>query len=149
MNFHKAKILAIFSVYDEESKTNNIMLLANGDKLKSSVFIVDSEMQRIDRPELNGLQIKKVADTLYRRHLFGIDASQNLIAINVDFASKGVTPYRILDIAKHYGSESSIVIDDKQIWLLHKSGTLSKIQSFDGEMRLEDYGAQENYLVWK
>ena len=112
MNFHKAKILAIFSVKDVESGTNNIVLIANGDKLKSSVFTVDSEMQRIDRPELNGLEVKKVADVLYRRHLFGIDASQNLIAINVDLASKGVTPYRILDIAKHYGSESTVAIDD-------------------------------------
>ena len=112
MNFFKAKILALFSVKDEESVTNNIVLVASGDRLKSSVFIVDSEMQRINRPELDGLRVTKVADALYRRHLFGIDASQNLIAINVDLASKGVTPYRILDIAKHYGSESTVAIDD-------------------------------------
>ena len=30
MNFYKAKILALFSVQDEQSKTNNIVLIANG-----------------------------------------------------------------------------------------------------------------------
>ena len=106
-------------------------------------------MQQIDVPALDGIEILKVARNLYREHLFGIDASQNLIAINVDLISRGVTPYRILDIAKHYGRNSNMAIDHENIWILHKSATAVKIQSFDGELRLEDYGVQENYLVWK
>ena len=111
INYLKAKILAIFSVEDEETGTNNIVLIANGAKLKTSIVVVDSRLQRINRPELNGIKITKVADVIYRGHLFGIDLSQNLIAMNVDLVSKGVTPYRVMDIAKHYGSESSVAID--------------------------------------
>ena len=127
------------------------MLIANGEKLKSSVFIVDQELQRLTLPELNGVKITRVADDLYAGHLFGFDASKNLIAMNIDLLCKGVTPYKILNYAKHSASatETTLTIDEEYIWLLHESGTIQKIQSFAGKIQLESYGGEENCLVWK
>ena len=127
------------------------MLIANGEKLKSSVVVVNQELNRLTLPELNGIKITRVADDLYAGHLFGIDASRNLIAINVDLLCKGVTPYKIFNFAKYSASatETTLAIDQEFIWLLHESGTIQKIQSFAGKIQLESFGGEHSYLVWK
>ena len=149
MNFYKAKILALFQVKSQSGI--NLVLIANGEKLKSSVVVVNHELHRLTLPELNGVKITRLADDLYAGHLFGIDASQNLIATNVDLLCKGVTPYKIFNFAKHSASatETTLAIDEEYIWLLHESGTVQKIQSFAGKIQLESFGGEESYLVWK
>ena len=136
-NYYKAKILALFSVKTHSGI--NLVLIANGEQLKSSVVVVSEELHRLTLPELNGVKITRVADSLYAGHLLGIDASsQNLIAINVDLLCKGVTPYKIFNFAKHSASatETTLAIDQEYIWLLHESGTVQKIQSFAGKVQL-------------
>ena len=105
------------------------MLIVKGEKLKSSVVVVNQELHRLTLPELNGIKITRVADDLYSGHLFGIDASRNLIAINVNLLCKGVTPYKIFNFAKYSASatETTLAIDQEYIWLLHESGTVQKI----------------------
>ena len=57
---------------------------ASGDsESKSSVIILDSELQIKTLPGLDGLFVSQVADRLYEGHLFALDLDQNLIAMNV------------------------------------------------------------------
>ena len=71
---------------------------------------------------LDGLKIQQVAESTYQRHLFAIDADQNLIAIDVKLVCQGERPYQIMSYAKLGDSRTLLTVDSETVWLLHTSG---------------------------
>ena len=74
-----------------------------------------------------------------------------MIAMDFKLLCKGitVTPYKIMNFADHGDKRTFLSIDRQNIWLLHASGVVQKIQSFNGTVQLEDLAGEDNYLVWK
>lgn len=100
-------------------------------------------------PELEGVKITQVAQPLHEGRLFALDDKNNLIALNLDLLchGDGYSPYQIMDFSKHAGG-SVISIDDQNIWALHASGEMQKLQTFTGTLQLEESGEGDDFLVW-
>ena len=88
------------------------MLIAKGDKLKSSLIVLDSEMNPKLLPELDGVKVTQVAQPVHEGHLFALDGKNKLIAINLNLLCRGdgCSPFLIMDFSK-YGGGSVISID--------------------------------------
>ena len=81
----------------------NIVLVIDGPHLKSSVIVLDNDMQRKQRPEFNNISIQKVAENVYDGHLFAIKETDDLIAINLKYLCEGFAPYFIKNLGKQRG----------------------------------------------
>ena len=85
-NLLNGEILAFYEVH-EESETNYLMI-ATGQKLRSSVIVLDSDLKRKEKHEFDGCKISQVAETLYdSQFLFALNYNHNLIAINISLLS--------------------------------------------------------------
>ena len=49
-------------------------------------------MQRKSRPELDNIDIKKVAESVYDGHLFAINEKDDLLAMNLKYLCEGFAP---------------------------------------------------------
>ena len=127
------------------------MLIAKGSSLKSSVNVLDSKMNQKLLPELAGLKITRTAPSLHEEHLIALDEKNNLIALNLNLLchGDGYSPYQVMDFTKFAGG-SVISIDQQNIWALHASGEMHKLQAFAGALPLEEFGEEnEEFLVWR
>ena len=79
------------------------MLIVEGPHLKSSVIVLDNEMQRKALPELDSISIQKVAESVYDGHLFAINEKDDLIAMNLKYLCEGFTPYCVKNLGKQGG----------------------------------------------
>ena len=61
LNFHNSRVLAFLTVQTENG--TNIVLIVNGDRLRSSVIIFDNDMRRKLLPDLDNVRIRSVAGT--------------------------------------------------------------------------------------
>ena len=126
------------------------MLVASGECLKSSVIVFDSKMNQKLLPELDGVKIVQVAQPMHEEHLFALDEKNNLIAVNLNLLchGDGFSPYAITDFSKYAGG-SVISIDQQNIWALHASGEMHRLQIFAGTLQMEDLGEGDDFLVWR
>ena len=119
------------------------MLVASGKHLKSSVIVFDSKMNQKLLPELDGVKIVQVAQPMHEEHLFALDEKNNLIAVNLNLlcCGDGFSPYAVTvtDFSKYAGG-SVISIDQQNIWALHASGEMHRLQTFAGTPQMEDVG---------
>ena len=60
--------------------------------MKSSIIVLDDELQMQEVSELDGLKIQLVAESAYQGHLFAVDADQNLISIDIKLSCQGERP---------------------------------------------------------
>ena len=97
-NFYGAKIL-LFMKVQTESGTNYLLIQAGGHHLKSSIIVLNSKLQIREVPELDGLKIEQVNESIYKGHIFAVDADQNLIAIDIRLVCQGEKPYQIMSHA--------------------------------------------------
>ena len=107
------------------------MLIAQGERLKSSVIICDSQMRTKLLPELEGVKTSQVAQSTHEGHLFALDEKNNLISLNLKLLclGDGFSPYEIVDFSKYAGG-SVISVDQQNIWAFHSSGEMQKLQTF-------------------
>ena len=79
-------------------------------------------------PELAGIKIAQVAQTMQEGHLIAFDEKNNLIAMNLNLLchGDGYSPYEIMNFSK-YGCGSVVSIDQQSIWALHSSGEMHKL----------------------
>ena len=129
----------------------NFVLIATGRFLKSSVIVLDSKMNYKLLPELDGVKITQTAPSLHEGHQFALDEKNNLIALNLSLLchGDGHSPYQVMDFTKFAGG-SVISIDQQNIWALHASGEMHKLQAFAGALPLEEFGEEnEEFLVWR
>ena len=61
LNFHNSRVLTFLSVATERG--SYIVLIVNGEKLRSSVIVFDNDMRRKLLPDLENVRIFKVAGT--------------------------------------------------------------------------------------
>ena len=74
--------------------------------MKSSIIVLDSELQMKEVSELDGLKIQQVAKSVYQEHLFAVDLDQNLLVIDTKLVCQGVRPYQIMNYAKQGDSRT-------------------------------------------
>ena len=67
--------------------------------MKSSIIVLNSKLQIKEVPELDGLKIEQVNESIYKGHIFAVDADQNLIAIDIRLVCQGEKPYQIMSHA--------------------------------------------------
>ena len=103
-------------------KERNVHRCLKGRYLKSSILVLNSEMQVQEVSEIDGLKIQQVAKSIYQGHLFAVDADQNLVAIDIKLVCQGVRPYRIMSSAKQGDSKTLMSVDGENVWLLHAAG---------------------------
>lgn len=134
MNFLFGDILSLFQVKTEYG--NGLVLIAKGEKLKSSVIILDDDLERRRMPELDGLRIEQVTERMFEKHLFALDANKTLIAMDFRLLCKGVpiAPYKMLNFAQYGDRKTFMSVDRQNIWLFHASGTVQRIQGHNGTM---------------
>ena len=99
-----------------------MLILAGVEESKSSIIVLNSELQKQEVPELNGLKIQQVAESSYQGHLFAVDTDQNLIAIDMKLVCRGVRPYQIMSYAKQGDSIRLLSVGRENVWLLLASG---------------------------
>ena len=107
------------------------MLIAQKRFLKSSVVVLDSEMNQKLLPLLDGVKITQAA--MHEGHLFALDEKNVLLAINLKLLCNGISPSKIVDFSKH-GGGSVISIDEHTIWAFHSSGEMHRLQTFAGSL---------------
>ena len=61
LNFHNSRILAFLTVQTENG--TNIVLIVNGERLRSSVIVFDNDMRRKLLPDLDNVRIRNVANS--------------------------------------------------------------------------------------
>ena len=76
------------------------MIIVDGPKLKQSVIVLDNEMQRKQRPELDSIRIQRVAEKVYDGHLFAINEKDDLVAMNLKYLCEGFAPYCVKNLGK-------------------------------------------------
>ena len=105
------------------------MIIAQGEKLKSSVIVLDNQMNQKLLPELDGLNFAQVAQPMHEGHLFALDNKNNLIAMNLNLLCHAdrFSPYEITNFANYAGG-SVISINQQNIWAIHASGEMHKFQ---------------------
>ena len=59
LNFFNSRVLAFLSIATENG--SYIVLIVNGDRLRSSVIVFDNDMRRKLLPDLDNVRISKVA----------------------------------------------------------------------------------------
>ena len=79
------------------------MIIVDGPHLKQSIIVLDNDMQRKTRPELDSIKIQKVAENVYEGHLYAIDDKDNLIAMNLNYLCGGFAPYVVKNLGKQMG----------------------------------------------
>ena len=149
MNFLFGGILSLFQVTTDDGR--GLVLIATGEKLKSSVIILDDDLERRNMPELDGLKIEQVTERMFEKHVFALDANKTLIAMDFRLLCKGVpiAPYKMIDFSQYGDKKTFMSIDRQNIWLFHASGSVQRIQGFNGTVQLEDVAGSDNYLAWK
>ena len=82
-------------------------------------------------PGLDDVKISQVAQSMHEGHLFALDEKNNLISMNLNLLchGDGYSPYEIMNFSKYAGG-SVISIDQQNIWALHSSGEMQKLQTF-------------------
>ena len=95
------------------------MLIVEGPHLKSSVIVLDNDMQRKVQPELDSISIKKVAENLYDGHLFAINENNDLIAMNLKNICEGFAPYCVKNLGKEWGG-SLLQIEQQHLVITHE-----------------------------
>ena len=83
---------------------------------------MNSKLQIREVPELDGLKIEQVNESIYKGHIFAVDADQNLIAINTKLVCQGVRPYQIMGSAKQADGRTNLSVTGENLWLLHAAG---------------------------
>ena len=79
------------------------MIIVDGPHLKQSLILLDNEMQRKPRPELDDIRVQKVAESVYDGHLFAINEKDDLLAMNLKYLCEGFLPYRVKNLGKRMG----------------------------------------------
>ena len=76
---------------------------------------------------------------MHEGHLIALDEMNNLISLNLNLLcyGDGYSPYEIMNFSKH-GGGSVISVDQQNIWALHSSGEMQKLQTFTGSLQMED-----------
>ena len=60
LNFHNSRVLAFLTVQTENG--TNIVLIVNGERLRSSAIVFDNDMRRKLLPELDNVRISSIAN---------------------------------------------------------------------------------------
>ena len=79
------------------------MIIVDGPHLKQSLILLDNEMQRKPRPELDDIRVQKVAESVYDGHLFAINEKDDLLAMNLKYLCEGFAPYCVKSLGKQMG----------------------------------------------
>ena len=79
------------------------MIIVDGPHLKTSVIVLNNDMQRKLRPEFDGMRILKVAESLYDGHLFAINEKDDLLAVNLKYLCEGFAPYYVKNLGQQMG----------------------------------------------
>ena len=136
LNFHNSQVLAYLSVRTENG--TNIVIIMNGDRLRSSVIVFDNDMRRKLLPNLDNVRISKVANTKWEGHLFAINEENSLIAINLKYLCSGCTPYLVSRLNDRERG-STLSVEKQNILIAQSSGEVYKIlvSPFIGTVHLE------------
>lgn len=74
-------------------------------------------------------------------HLFALNKKNNLIAMNLNLLchADSFSPYEIMNFS-NYGGGSFIQINQQNIWAIHASGEMHKLQlgTFTGTLKMEN-----------
>ena len=75
-------------------------------------MVLDSKMNPKLLPELEGVKLSLVAQSVHEGHLFALDEKNNLVAMNLNLLcyGDGLSPSEVIDFSKYAGG-SVISID--------------------------------------
>ena len=127
-------------------------MIANGEKLKTSIILLNHELKEHLHSDFDDLRITQVADDVQEEgHIFAIDDQLNLVKIDVDLLNKGgLAVYNLINFSEH--GRTVLSVDNQSIWLLHASGDAQRFLKlpFTGKLQLEGSGSEiGDYLLWK
>ena len=120
LNLRSSKIIAFLEIKTELS--TNFAMIAKG----SSIRILDSDLKLKDTSVFDDCKINAVVNTIHDgQYLFGLNSSYDLIAIDLSLLGKGIAPLKITKFTDE--SEKVVSIDQKNLYIVHASGLVQKI----------------------